>query len=74
MIYLLKPDFQTHDWTFFLNQGCQSLIEKEELSSKVKYFQWGVPLRVGLSVSINFVRKLTKLISTAIPNAGSIAF
>ena len=56
MIYLLKPDFQTHDWTFFLNQGCQSLIEKEELSSKVKYFQWGVPLRVGLFVAIKVVR------------------
>ena len=37
-------------------------------------FQWGVPLRVGLYVAINFVRKLTKLISTSIPNAGSIAF
>ena len=36
-------------------------------------FQWGVPLRVGLFVAINFVRKLTKLISTAIPNAGSTA-
>ena len=33
MAYQLKPDFKIHYWTCFLNQVCESLIEKEELSS-----------------------------------------
>ena len=41
---------------FFLNQGFQSLIEKGEWSGNFRFFYWGVPLRVGLSVTINLVR------------------